>query len=252
MSSVALPERVDRVAPSDTPSRLLVTVRVEDPRNTHRRYRHVGFLDCHEGRYSFRYVRAAGNEPGFLPLLGFPDLKRVYTSSEMFPLFAERIMSARRPDRERYLNALDLAPSSEPWEILVRSGGRRAGDAIEVMPQPVVDPGGRTSCLFLVHGVRHRGPEASDAISRFRVGDALVLRWEEATPVLVLNDSQVELGYVPDPLVEYVHAVMERAGHRLTVVRANGPEVGAHLRLLVRLEGSVDPAYRPFDEDVYA
>lgn len=257
MSSLALPERAATDARSETPNRLLVTVRVEDTDVSHRLYRHIGFLDCHEDGYSFRYVRGIVDQPGFLPLLGFPELERVYTSPEMFPLFAERIMSARRPDREQYLNALDLDTSSEPWEILVRSGGRRAGDTIEVMPEPVVHPDGRTSCLFLVHGVRYRGAEASDAICRLNSGDRLTLRWDRDNPVnpravLVLDDGDLQLGYVPDPLVDYVQAVMRQEGHRLTVVRANGPEVGSHLRLLVRIEGRVHPGYRPFDEDVYS
>ncbi|WP_418303096.1 HIRAN domain-containing protein [Nocardioides dokdonensis] len=164
-------------------------------------------------------------------------------------------MNAKRPDRARYLEALDLDEQSEPWEVLVRSGGRRAGDTIEVLPEPVIGPDGATSCVFLVHGVRHCGPQASAEICGLSAGDSLALRWEEDNPVnpravLVLNNSGTELGYVPDPLVEYVQTVMTASEARLSVVRANGPEVGSHLRLLVRLDGFVPVGYQPFPAPV--
>jgi hypothetical protein len=236
---------------SDMPRRLLVTVRPgEGPDQPHRLYRHVGFLTCLHNGYEFRYVQPAD---GFRPLLGFGDTTRRYFSSEMFPLFAERIMSARRPDRARYLEALDLSEDSEPWEVLMRSGGRRAGDTIEVVPEPAIGADGETSCTFLVHGVRHCGPEAGDAIATLRQGDLLELRWEPTNPVneravLVLSGSGVPVGYVPDPLVDYVHTVMDAGEQRLSVVRANGPDVGSHLRLLAHLEGYVPAGYLPFGE----
>lgn len=236
---------------SDVPRRLLVTVRPGDATHEqHRLYRHVGFLTCREDGYEFRYVSDAED---LRPLLGFSDLSQRYFSSEMFPLFAERIMSARRPDRVSYLEALDLSEDSGPWEVLMRSGGRRAGDMIEVVPEPYTGADGETSCMFLVHGVRHCGPEADAAISGLYRGAVLKLRWEPANPVneravLVLSETGVAVGYVPDPLLDYVHTVMNTGEHRLSVVRANGPEVGSHLRLLVRLDGFVPVGYQPFGE----
>lgn len=252
MSASSLADVTVAVRPrSDMPRRLLVTVRTADGQDQrHRLYRHVGFLTCLPEGYEFRYVQPA---VGFRPLLGFGDTTRRYFSSEMFPLFAERIMSARRPDRARYLEALDLSEDSEPWEVLLRSGGRRAGDTIEVLPEPTIGTEGETSCTFLVHGVRHCGPEAGDAIASLRQGELLELRWEPTNPVneravLVLNGSGAAVGYVPDPLVDYVHTVMTTGEYRLSVVRANAPDVGSHLRLLVRLEGYVPTGYRPFGE----
>lgn len=235
----------------DSPSRLLVTVRYTEDVGARRPYRHVGFLECHDRHYEFYYCNGVSDQSGFLPLSGFPDVGRRYSSTDMFPLFAERIMSARRPDRADYLQALDLESESEPWEILARSGGRRDGDTIEVTPEPRVEADGATSCLFLVHGVRHRGQTASDAINRLGAGDELQVRFETTNPVnrnavLVLDREQIELGYIPDPLLDYAHQVVDSGQYNLMVVRANGPDIGPHLRLLVRLSGHVDPAYVPF------
>lgn len=230
--------------------RLLVTVRRGDGPG-HRLYRPVGFLTCSDRGYEFAYIRATLDDPEFIPLAGFGDIQRRYRSPELFPQFAQRVMSANRPDRPRYLEALDLDANSEPWEILARSGGRRAGDTVEVMAEPVVSPSGHTECSFLVHGIKHRGLDASTRIMRLQPHDELQLRWDEGNTVnsravLVSSDDEIELGYVPDPLVDYVHEVMQHRKHRLLVVRANGPEVGPHLRLLVRLEGDVDPSFKPF------
>lgn len=250
MSGNAIAELVPRSASqSDTSRRMLVTVRPNsDASSGPRPYTHVGFLSQGPDGYSFEYVQPA---PPVHPLIGFPRLDQRYQSPELFPLFAERIISARRPDRASYLAALDLSEDSEPWEILQRSGGRRAGDTIEVLPEPTVSDTGATCCVFLVHGVRHQGFEASEAIDRLQIGNRLTLLWEPTNPVnrravLVLSDTGVAVGYVPDPLVEYVHRVLERDDYTLTVQRANGPEVGSHLRLLVRLDGVLPVGYRPF------
>ncbi|WP_239591511.1 hypothetical protein [Mycolicibacterium tusciae] len=42
---------------------------------------------------------------------------------------------------------------------------------------------------------------------------------------------------MPDPLLDYVHSVIESGAYDLTVVRANPAETHPHLRLLLRLAG---------------
>jgi hypothetical protein len=67
-----------------------------------------------------------------------------------------------------------------------------------------------------------------------------------ARAVLVSAQDRRPLGWVPEPLLEYVRQVRDSGDCTLSVVRANGPEVGPRLRLLVRLYGSISGAYRPF------
>lgn len=221
---------------------LLVTW--QDPES--RRYHAVGLLSRDAGTgYRFRYLDTAATVPRFLPFLGFSDLQRDYASPHLFPLFAERVLDDARPDRIALYEALDLVSNAGPMEFLARSGGRRAGDRIELLPTPDID-GSRTSCLFLVHGVRHI-EGASTAIGRLRQGQQLALQPEPDNPtdpdaVLVTSDG-TRLGWVPNPLLGYVRAVMSTGDARLTVVRANSPEFGHHMRLLVRLEGSLPSGF---------
>jgi hypothetical protein len=55
---------------------------------------------------------------------------------------------------------------------------------------------------------------------------------------LLVRQTGDRLGYVPDPLLDYVHRIMERP-FELVVDRVNPPEAGMHMRLLVRLTGEL-------------
>lgn len=236
MSSPAIlsPER----APAHPTDELLVTW--QDPET--RRYHAVGLLSrLEDDLFRFRYLESAGSLPGFRPFLGFSDLGRSYVLPHLFPLFAERVLDEARPDRITLYEALDLVSTAGPMEFLARSGGQRAGDCIQLLPLPRT-AGGRTSCVFLVHGVSHV-PGAADAVDHLAIGQELTLEPEpdnlvDADAVLVTRDG-TRLGWVPGPLLAYVRAVMSSGRPRLTVVRANPRELGHHLRLLVRLAGSL-------------
>ena len=74
----------------------------------------VGRLDADVERslYRFRYIggaKRAQKEAGFPPLIEFPGLDENYESSELFPLFQNRVMNPARPDFTEYLRNLDLS-----------------------------------------------------------------------------------------------------------------------------------------------
>jgi len=206
----------------------------------------VGLLE-HDDEYRFRYLRKAEEVPGFRPFVGFADLRRVYTSSRLFPLFSKRIMSVRRPDFGEFLTQLHLSRNSTPWEQLARSEGRRAGDSVQVFPVPWVGDDGTTRCRFLVHGIRHVVGGALPAMVR---GQPLVLQDDPTNPynvdaVRVCDTDGNPLGYVPDLLLDHLAKMRATAPVKLTVEHVNGPEAPPHLRLLARLEGRVPPGYEP-------
>ncbi len=212
-------------------------------------YRAIGYLDrvrCDDGdTYEFSYLAASAEQAGFVPIIGFRDVHRRYSSPRLFPSFAERVISAKRPDRPQYLATLDLDSDADAWEILSASGGHREGDPIELISLPRYDGDtGVTSAHFLAHGVRHRGEHTSAHITGLAAGHRLTLLPEPANEhdprAVQIMDGTMHLGYVPSPLLDYVHSVIECDDHTLTVVRANPPETHSHLRLLLRLEGRCD------------
>ncbi len=206
----------------------------------------VGLLE-HGSSYRFRYLRRAAELEGFQPFVSFPEWERPYESSTLFPLFAQRIMSPRRPDFSQFLKQLDLDEGATPWEQLARSEGRSSGDTVQVFPVPPVQPNGSTVCLFLVHGIRH---VTGGRLPPLMEGEPLELRDEPENPynaraVRVTTRSGRPLGYVPDLLLEHLGVIRAMPMPvSLTVEHVNGPEAPPHLRVLARLAGSAPAGYR--------
>ncbi len=98
--------------------------------------------------------------------------------------------------------------------------------------------------LTLTRRVRHPTSEERAAIDDLKPGDRLQLQLETDNEVneraLLVRQSGDRLGYVPDPLLDYVHRIMERPVE-LVVDRLNPVEAGMHMRLLVRLTGELVP-----------
>ncbi|OBG17941.1 MULTISPECIES: HIRAN domain-containing protein [Mycobacterium avium complex (MAC)] len=239
--------RTNAIQTPATVARLIVTRR--DPDST---YWAIGFLDkLVDGTFEFAYLQTAVKHPSFVPLIGFSDVRRRYRRAQMFSAFAERVIGAKRADRPQYLASLNLAEDADSWEILTASGGYREGDTIELIALPEIDQAdGRTEARFLPHGIRYCTDEASRAISALARDAVLGLQREPDNPVnpaaIRITHRDLHLGYVPDPLIDYVSAVISGGQTRLSVVQANPPETNPHLRLLLRLDG-VLRGPSPFD-----
>jgi hypothetical protein len=146
---------------------------------------------------------------------------------------------------------LSRIPALEPgqWQAILRAApGLSVEDQIELVPVPDVGADGWVELDFLVHGVRYMTQGAQDRISALAVGERLNLRPEPTNPVntravLVTDSRELPVGYVPDLLLEFVS---EMTDVEAAVLQANGPDVGFHMRLLVRLEGRLqsDPFAR--------
>lgn len=242
--SVTAPVRHESLGAVET--RLLVTQKAE----IDRRYRALGFLSHDGTSYRFEYLASALVDPTFRTLPGLSRIGEPNISEDLFPLFQERLMSSRRDDFSSTMTALGLPENATPMEVLARTGGHRAGDFIELIEVPTFDSDdGDISFTFFSHGVRYMTDEAQAAIAHLRPGHALSLRLDSANAVnpraLLMADGRLSMGYVPDPLVNFVHDVIAR-DHDLRVEQANGPEVAFHFRLRVRLTGQIDPAKPPF------
>ncbi len=234
MSSVLAPA-IHRPETSPAVPRLLVTR--QDPET--RVYAAVGVLSCAGSRFTFSYLPTTAAR-----LPGFSDLGRTYSSATLFPLFSQRVMDPRRPDHPQWLRWLGLEGDPDVFEVLAHSGGRRVSDSIELIRIPEPDADGGFALTFLVHGVRHRRAEDADfdrRLEQLAPGTALGLRQELDNAhdhrALLVTDADHALGWVPQPLLALVGACREAGNLSLSVLQANGPGAGDHLRLLVRAEG---------------
>jgi hypothetical protein len=201
----------------------------QDPRT--RWFHKVGTLSWTGTEYLFAYAHDPVHEiPGLAP-------GRDHRSETLFPVFATRLMAFSRADRAAALQWIGLTPDSSPLEVLAVSGGTRAGDTYELIPIPQPGP----ICLHvLVHGIRHTTPEARRHIDGLVCGATLELIEDVANPVntraLVVSDSGHHLGWIPDPLLETVHA-LDAGTRRVSVAQVNPSSAGFALRLLIQLEG---------------
>lgn len=214
--------------------RLLVTRR--DP--TTAAYVAIGELahDHEAETYTFTYRDGVTR-----PLPGLP-LGQTHLSTDLFPLFGHRVISPQRADHDALLGLLDLDPMAAPFEVLARSGGRSAIDTLELTPVPEQ---GDFDIRFLVHGIRHLTESERAVIDELYPGQQLALEPEptnevDARAVLVTAEGR-KLGYVPRPLLEYLHAAMQHP-YTLTVELVNPVTAGFYMRLLVRVVGTLPPA----------
>ena len=250
----------------DTPRRLVVAWQHPDGGPI----QPIGFLSFDGQVYQFAYIRHAREVKDFRPLLGFPDLRRMYRSPDLFPLFAQRAMDPRRPDYQRYLARLGLGGDPPPLEQIGRSQGRRQGDTIQLLPDPTVR-GDKVTCLFLVNGMRHvpentmtlnghrlrvSSEELEATLAQLHHGDPLGLVHEPQNPynplAILVTGSSVPVGWVPDLLVEDLHRLMQSAKIMVTVDHVNGSDSPWHLRLLARLHASPARGFRFFTGDRWA
>lgn len=216
----------------------------------------VGRLDVSKprSRYCFRYVQGAEQahrESGFEPLVDFPAFDKRYESSELFPLFQNRVFTAGRRDFQDYLRLLGLRDQADPIEILSVDGGYRATDSFEVFPKIERSEDGAFCCRFFLHGWRHVSQAAQDRLLSLETGERLYVTIELTNPVSRLavqiqTEDYHMIGWVPRYLVsDLVRAMAEGPGdYEAVVVRVNPVPAPSKQRLLVELRGQW-PDYEP-------
>lgn len=254
MSASALPESLSSESHghgADRASRLAVAWQHPESRMISP----VGLLDQDSGFFRFRYIQNALETVDFRPFVGFPDLRAVYASTELFPFFQQRVMNPRRPDYTRFIDTLALNPSAEPWEQLARSGGKRVGDTIQLFPEPRVQSDGSTESIFLVHGVRHVESDYDHLVQRridkLHHGDRLQLVADRDNPknpeaVLVCTDDGNPLGWVPDLLLDHIEVLQSSGSPEVRVEHVNSDNAPYHYRVMARVVGDAPTGYVPF------
>lgn len=182
----------------------------------------VGRLDAapETPRYRFRYTQGAlkaQRDVGFTPLLAFPVFQKDYQSSDLFPLFQNRVLSPKRTDFTEYIQWLDLDRGhADPISILSVSGGERVTDSLEVFPKVTADAEGNFRVRFFLYGLRHPGEKAIERAARLRVGEELRILVELNNPatrlaVPLLTEDYQMIGWAPRYLVEDLIACVPNA-----------------------------------------
>ncbi|HFE45400.1 MAG TPA: DNA-binding protein [Nannocystis exedens] len=215
--------------------------------------------EAKEPLYEFRYIRGAREamKSGFVAFDSFPTLDETYLSRKLFPLFQNRIMPTNRPDYAGYVEELGLSvETADPIKLLARSGGLRSTDHIEIYAAP---PCRVNLCdwYFLLRGIRHLPSSAEERIESLPQGARLsVMRdvQNEYNPNALLlrsdDDQKVNLGYIPDLLVDDLAKLdLARDKFKVTVARVNLRPAPIQHRVLCHLEVRWPEGRTPFTSD---
>src|SRR5580692_3497341 len=137
----------------------------------------VGRLDHDGGVYRFVYTHGARLLADFHPFSQMENLEEIYKSEELFPVFANRLLSKIRPEYEAYLKWGGFDPDNppDPISILGVTEGQRQTDSIEMFPCPTPDSSGAYVNKFFIHGLRHMPVPAQERVSQLESGEELYL-----------------------------------------------------------------------------
>ncbi|HEV2971135.1 MAG TPA: HIRAN domain-containing protein [Pirellulales bacterium] len=215
----------------------------------------VGRLEHGPGGYRFVYTRGAMTLPDFQPFAEMPRLDAVYESDELFPLFANRLLSRSRPEYQAYLTWGGFDPNNppDPIALLAVTQGRRATDQLELFPCPARDTEGGYLNKFFLHGIRHMSADAQSRVGSLRVGERLRAVPEDTNPsdpqaVAVFTEGDdVQIGYVPRYLAREVRDLFEQCGTmfaELQVERVN-PSAPMQQKLLCRMSACWPEGFNP-------
>jgi hypothetical protein len=221
----------------------------------------IGRLTFDGESYKFVYtqgVKEAQAKCAFKPLASFPRLDEIYTSTHLFPVFSNRLMSRSRPDYQSFIQWLNI-PEEEnnPIAILARSGGERQTDTLTVFPYPEPDAQGRYHLHFFSHGLRHLPSNAIERINLLPSGERLWLAhefqnsYEEEVLTLNTEDHHI-VGYCPRFLrAETFVLLRQNSSIEVRVEQVNQPPTPLQFRLLCCMTTVCIEDSRPFCSSQY-
>ncbi|MTJ10771.1 HIRAN domain-containing protein, partial [Anabaena sp. UHCC 0204] len=206
----------------------------------------IGRLTFDGTRYKFVYtqgVKAAERMCSFAPLSSFPHLNEEYTSTQLFPVFSNRLLPRSRPDYASFRQWLNIPEhEDDPIAVLARSGGQRETDTLTVFPCPEPDAAGQYQLHFFVHGLRHLPQCAIERINRLEPGEKLWLAHEfqnsyDSQALTLHSEDHHIVGYCPRYLRNEVFELLERdpSSVILKVERVNLPPTPLQFRLLCQI-----------------
>lgn len=218
----------------------------------------VGRLSFEGERFQFVYTSGARHSR-FNPLGSMQDLEKRYQSTELFPLFANRILPKSRPEYRQILNWLDLnANQDDPLELLALTEGIRKTDTLVVFPCPEEQKDGTFVARFFSHGIRYLPDDSIHRISELKPGERLYLMHDmqnEVDPFAIAfrtGDPTSLVGYCPRYLSQDFRQVIADANEvEVSVERVNS-DAPTQLRLLCSLKAPWPEEFRPCEGGDYA
>lgn len=219
----------------------------------------VGRLTFTDGVYYFVYTRGALRSKDFIPFGRMRKLNEVYKSTELFPLFSNRLLSKSRPEYKDFLHWLKLRENeATPLALLALTEGKRETDSLEIFPCPEKNDKGRYSMSFFVHGIRYLKPKVVNTVNGLKVGDPLLLMPDpknhyDRYAIAIIDKKTIVLGYSPRYLTNEFHYLLEVCDSKDITVQVEQVNLDAplQLRLLCQIKTPWPEDFKPCSSEDY-
>ena len=230
-----------------------------------RRWYPVGRLTFEDGVYRFNYTKGAlqaDKTKRFIPFARMQNLNVSYESEELFPLFANRLLSEKRPEYEDYAKWLKLEQDSlgnKQLAMLAITGGMRRTDSLEILPCPLPTNDCKYEVLFFVHGLSHVDKNNIKRVNNFKKGDKLYImfdvqnKFDETAIILRTDDPVAVVGYCPRYLTKDFHKIIKKCGASIPNIMIEQVNLDAplQLRLLCKFSAPWPNSFQPCSDDSF-
>ncbi len=229
-----------------------------DPKD--RRWLPVGLLRFDGQSYLFMYTEGARQSPRFTQFACMDDFTTIYKSEELFPIFANRILSRKRPEYHEFLQWLDIPEdSADALTLLARTGGIRETDSLALFSCPQRGSDNTYRVQFFSHGIRHLSEATVQRISDLAPKERLYLMPDPQNPhdacaLAVRTDDPIFIvGYCPRYLASDFLTVLKSVDVDKTTVRVErvNEDAPLQLRLLCSLSAPWPDNFQPCSEQFY-
>ena len=217
----------------------------------------VGILQRKAGGYEFTYTEGARRADCFIPFGRLSDLNKRYRSSELFPFFANRILSPKRPEYQHLIHWIAAEQlACDPLVVLSRTGGKRETDSLVLYSKPELNEQNELDLLFLCDGIEDLPKAASARIAALDPDEPLFPMFDILNPydpnalAIRTSDPRHLIGYVPRFFAKELKTCIQSARAdkvRLRVARLNH-EAPLQFRLLCRFTSPWPKNFRPWEE----
>ncbi len=228
----------------------------------------------YDGKYQFVYTKGAVEAQtkfGFQPLISFPDLSKIYTSTQPFPFFSNRLMKPSRPEYKNYIQWLNIPESEDnPITILSRSGGRKVTDNYEIFPCPEPDKNGLYHIHFFADGLKYLNPKVIENINQLKADECLYLEeinqlkideylylekkfetlFHKRLLILCTKNHDI-LGYCPCYVEDTFRRNHQNQKIKVQIERINPVPAPLQLRLLCNITAKWNEEFRPFSSSEF-
>ncbi len=221
----------------------------------------MGRLSIEDDKYHFVYTKGAEQSDRFRVFGRMTDLNTAYASSELFPLFANRLLNKSRPEYGKYLQWLNISEGQgNPFFILSLTGGKRSTDSLEVFPCPEPNFLDQYDVSFFVHGIRYFPERSIERVKMLNLSERLYLvsdlqnEHDKNAIALRTKDPVEMIGYVPRFLADDFNELIDKLEDPMSLsvkvekVNIDAPE---QLRLLCKITAPWPDSFRSCSTELF-